>query len=99
MRDDFAALDLLSAGDFNMSPGGKKKGKKKMKALLAFPRRKGQGKAKRALTNLLAKTAEKVKPAKKDKKKQILQGWPVTLSWPEGEPTDIRSKSGVRLHH
>ena len=98
MRDDFAALDLLSAGDFNWSPD-KKKGKKKKKALLAFPRRKGQGKAKRALTTLLAKTAEKVKPAKKDKKKQVLQGWPVTLSWPEGEPTDIREKSGVRLHH
>jgi hypothetical protein len=81
MRDDFIALDLLSAGSFRWSSDGKLS-KKKKKALFGVPRRRRQGKSKRGLATLLPKLAAKVK---QPHAKSILQGWPVTLSWPAGE--------------
>jgi hypothetical protein len=81
MRDDFIALDLLSAGSFRWSSDGKLS-KKKKKALFGVPRRRRQSKAKRSLTTLLPKLAAKVK---KPHAQSILKGWPVALSWPASE--------------
>jgi hypothetical protein len=87
MRDDFAALDFLAAG--GAEPGSYKKlakklakkfGKKRKNSGEASPRRVPQSNANRALTELLPKIAAKVKPVMLDK---TLQGWPVTLSWPD----------------
>jgi hypothetical protein len=78
MRDDFSALDLLSAGGFHWSSDGKKLPKKKK--LFAFPRRKPRAQAKRLpLTEFLPMLAAKVK---QPGAKRLLRGWPVTLSWP-----------------
>ena len=81
MRDDFFALDLLSAGAFAGLPKGKR-AKKKMKNLLGLPRRANKSKSKRDLTALLPILAEKVK---KPRSKTILEGWPVDLSWPAAD--------------
>jgi hypothetical protein len=87
MRDDFKALDLLSADTFHWSSDDSKP-KKKKKALFGLPRRKAKGKkAKRSLTNLLPAIAAKVKhPRGSDR---LLQGWPVALSWPDDKSTEI----------
>jgi hypothetical protein len=77
MRDDFIALDLLSTDGFSWSPHDKKAQKKK-KRLFGLPRRKKHGKGKRGLTTLLAKVKE-------PRAKTSLQGWPVTLSWPDSD--------------
>jgi hypothetical protein len=82
MRDDFIALDLLSADGFSWSPQGKK-AQKKRKKLFGLPRRKKQGKGKRSLTTvLLAKVKE-------PRIKTYLQGWPVALSWPDSDSKEI----------
>jgi hypothetical protein len=85
MRDDFIALDLLSAGGFRWSPNDKRARKKK-KALFGLPRRHPQGQATRSLTTLLPKLAAKVKQKHSNR---FLQGWPVALSWPNSESTEI----------
>jgi len=81
MRDDFIALDLLSADGFSWSPRGRKAQKKKKK-LFALPRRKKPGKAKLPLAVLLKKV-------KQPRAKTALQGWPVSLSWPDSDSKEI----------
>jgi hypothetical protein len=87
MRDDFAALDLLAAGGKKTGSYkklakklAKKFGKKQKKAAEGSPRRVPQSNAHRPLTELLPKLAAKVKPVTAD---SSLQGWPITLSWPD----------------
>lgn len=71
MRDDFAALDPLTAS-------GKKKASKK---LLGLPRRKVKKSAQKEplATALIAKIKKKQKADAVDA--ASLQGWPVSLSW------------------
>ena len=79
MRDDFAALDLLTA------TGKKKPGRKK---LLAMARRKAKSKAEKeplaAFKPLIAKIKKKQKTDAVDA--ASLQGWPVSLSWTAPRP-------------
>lgn len=91
MRDDFIALDLLSAGEFSGS-SKEKRSKKKKKALFSFPRRHARGQKKSNLTTLLPRLAAKVK---QPGAKGVLQGWPVSLSWPAEEELAPKHKSDL----
>ena len=80
MRDDFAALDLLSAG----GP------RRKKKLAIGQKRRAVSRPAEQNLTSFLPLLAGKMKKKKKDKKeKKMLKGWPVKLSWPTKAGTDF----------
>jgi hypothetical protein len=92
MRDNFGALDILSASAFHWS-SKKKLGKKIKQALLALPRRAKNSKAQRPLTNLVPNLAEKVK---KPRINAALQGWPVTLSWPADEVVGAPKKLNIQ---
>jgi len=76
MRDDFAALDLLTA------TGKKKTARKK---LLGLPRRKVKATAQAEAEPLAAFKPLIAKIKKKQKADAVdvasLQGWPVSLSW------------------
>jgi hypothetical protein len=74
MRDDFKALDFLSAGGFQF-PG--QKVTKKQKKRLGLGKRKAKAAAKRDLKALLPFFADKKAAAL-----PYFEGWPVTLSWP-----------------
>ena len=74
MKDNFNALDFLSAGGFNFSSDALKPAKKKG---LGFKRRKTKAAKKRDLKALLP-----FMPHKKAAIRTGFEGWPVTLSWP-----------------
>ena len=86
MKDDFSALDLLSIGGFRISSGPVEPVAAKPKSKFGFGRRQPKGKRgfKRGLTGgltlLLPFLAGKV-----GRRRDKLQGWPVTLSWPQGD--------------
>jgi ABC-type glutathione transport system ATPase component len=83
MRDDFAALDFLSAGSFRWSPRAKQDIKPR-RTLFALRRRRIAATLQRPLSALAGRMAVKrqFRPA--------LQGWAVALSWPALEADATR---------
>ncbi len=90
MRDDFGALDFLSAGNFRWSSVTPPPAPVK-KRLFGFPRRRPAGAGKRRLMALLPRFT---KGAAARRTAAGLQGWPVALSWPSRAAGDARSKVG-----
>jgi hypothetical protein len=86
MRDDFVALDFLSAGSFRWSPRAKQDAKPRKRSF-AFPRRRIAACVQRPLAALLPTAAGRM--AVKRQFRPALQGWAVALSWPslEGDAT------------
>lgn len=84
MDDDFSALDLLSIGGFRLSSAPLPATEHKKKKRFVDKRRKAKGHAKRGFAAFLPLLGGKMRrPAYF----RVLEGWPITLSWPTKEFT------------